>query len=340
MSNPPALLKKLLGLACVAIAATAHARAQAHTSAVSSIAYSPSGRTIAFAGRDASVRLLDATTGVLRREFRGHTGDVTFVAFAGDSKIVSCGADGTVRVWDSETGLMLRLVEVGPRPTYFAFSPTAQTLLAGDGAQFCGVWDINTGARLRSLKMPPGYTIGAGFLPDGKSVLLAGNYGLALFPRAGGRRVWPLADFSTEHVAVSPTGRHALVVSRYGRAAVKLFDFARGRLVRRFPKDFDRVACAAFAPRGDRILIAGTAYGNATAGGAAIRPVARGGTTRVVITQTRGVSAATFSPDGRRVVTGGDDGAVRVWDAFTGRLITDFGAANEPRGPIASFEEG
>jgi WD40 repeat protein len=31
--------------------------------------------------------------------------------------------------------------------------------------------------------------------------------------------------------------------------------------------------------------------------------------------------SADFSPDGRRVVTGGVDGAVRIWDATTGRAI-------------------
>jgi hypothetical protein len=36
----------------------------------------------------------------------------------------------------------------------------------------------------------------------------------------------------------------------------------------------------------------------------------------------RGVNCAAFSPDGSRVVTGGDDRAARVWDASTGAEVT------------------
>jgi DNA-directed RNA polymerase specialized sigma24 family protein len=35
-----------------------------------------------------------------------------------------------------------------------------------------------------------------------------------------------------------------------------------------------------------------------------------------------GVLAAAFSPDGQRIVTGGDDKSARVWDADTGRPVT------------------
>jgi WD40 repeat protein len=33
------------------------------------------------------------------------------------------------------------------------------------------------------------------------------------------------------------------------------------------------------------------------------------------------LGALTYSPDGRRLVTGGDDGAVRLWDPFTGEEV-------------------
>ena len=42
------------------------------------------------------------------------------------------------------------------------------------------------------------------------------------------------------------------------------------------------------------------------------------------------VTSASFSPDGRLVVTAGEDGAAKVWDAWTGRLVHTF----RHRGPV------
>jgi WD40 repeat protein len=41
------------------------------------------------------------------------------------------------------------------------------------------------------------------------------------------------------------------------------------------------------------------------------------------------VSSVAFSPDGTRVLSGGEDGAIRIWKVSTGELLgTLFGSAN------------
>lgn len=53
-----------------------------------------------------------------------------------------------------------------------------------------------------------------------------------------------------------------------------------------------------------------------------------------------GVRRATFSPDGKRIATGGDDGAVRLWDTETGSPILEIKAHKRPVDSVSFSPDG
>src|SRR6202043_335993 len=80
-------------------------RRTGHTGSVSSVAFSPNGRTIASGSYDKSVKIWDAGTGQLLRTLTGDTDAVSAVAFLPNGKrIISGSFDRTIIIWDADTG--------------------------------------------------------------------------------------------------------------------------------------------------------------------------------------------------------------------------------------------
>ena len=83
-----------------------------HSDRVTSIAFSPDGKTFVSGSADNTLKLWDVSTGKEIRTFRGHSGDVTSVAFSPDGKIIISGSgglfDNTLKLWDVSTGKEIR----------------------------------------------------------------------------------------------------------------------------------------------------------------------------------------------------------------------------------------
>src|SRR5262249_43319473 len=155
--------------------------------------------------------------------------------------------------------------------------------------------------------------IDAWFAPDGARLLTASGTGLELWRVDRAPLLGELVPAASLHAAVfGPDERRVAVAADDGQAAI--WDLARGQR--------EAILAAPGPARGDingsrngaRLVVAGAQGGvevHAADGGATVRLGGHRGT----------VNRAAFSPDGARVVTAGDDGAARIWDAATGASL-------------------
>jgi WD40 repeat protein len=91
-------------------------RLEGHTSGVTSLTFSPDGKTVVSGAHDGLLILWDIGTGTAIRQFKGHTEDVTGIVFTPDGRSIISTGDWTIRHWDIETGASLFDHRSDPRP--------------------------------------------------------------------------------------------------------------------------------------------------------------------------------------------------------------------------------
>lgn len=316
--------------------------AAAHARGVRSVAFSQDGKVLASASRGGPVILWDVES---RRPIGpplvGERRGLRVAALSPDAGAVAGGhEDGTVVLWDTRQpgsdGTPLPARHRGA-VNGLAFSPDGRWLASGGEDGGVILWDPldpTVAFRLPQARHSVGRVL---FSPDGSTLAVATSKEIMLYDARTRLplEVSPLkAAYAFEELAFSADGR---LLARSGKGFT-LWDVALGRCLWGSEKHCATVdwslnwrAGIAFSP-GGRWLAVGPKGGDPVVelwALGSMRPVTRllghGGRRWGYLTlggETGSLSyaylhALAFSPDGRLVVSGGDDGAIIFWDMQT-----------------------
>ncbi|MBI5209719.1 MAG: caspase family protein [Elusimicrobia bacterium] len=183
------------------------------------------GRIIA--GQGGVIRVWEAETGKLLREFGGRSGIVHGVAFSPDRRFLALGlSDATARVWDLEAGReVLKLAGHGGQVMAVAFSPDGKFLATGGEDHLVKVWSMPQGDQVLSLAGHSEPVTGLAVTGDGRRIVSSGHnfnpWGkkgedtLRVWDSRTGEPVWSVPSShgvgGVDGIALSPDGGLAAV---------------------------------------------------------------------------------------------------------------------------------
>jgi WD40 repeat protein len=252
------------------------------------------------------------------RTLEGHNGEVRSVAISDDGRFgLSGSVDGSVRLWELETGKEIKSFRGHSKQVWaVAFLPGGKHLASGSWDGTVRIWDEASGNLVRSIAHPLDVN-GIAISRDGKWMLTACDdksmrlWDLTTYAEV--KRFPPHANFCYA-CAFAPNGLQVASGSVDRRAMV--FELATGKLVREVEQT-NAVSCVAFSPDSKYLFTCGD---NA----AHMWDVSNGNQEKRFESAGGYVTSMGLTPDGKRLVTGGEDKLVHVWDVATGKEVTRF----------------
>ena len=282
-----------------------------HTSAVSSVAFAPDGERLLSGSFDGTARLWDVHTGETARVFDEHEGWVRAVAFAPDGgSLLTAGEDGEARVRDAATGETRHLLtDHTGSITAALFCPAGTTILTAGADGTVRLWDAGNGQLMRSFQAHDADVSAAAFSSDGARILTGGrDETVRLWESGGGESLRTFHGHTGPVTSVGFIGDGASAFSSALDGTVRLWNTATGEETRRFDTPGVTSATGLAPPA---VILAGNAAGRTT-----LWDVFRGETLREFGDHNGPIGATALSPDGLTVLTGGGDGAIKLWKTF------------------------
>lgn len=354
-----------------------------HTKAVGSVAFSPDGNWLASGGHDGNVNVWNATTGQAARALNFLSVHPPQVMFSSASQPYVLGTfDNTVRLWDGLTGDLLQMFEKFPgQLTAVRFNADwSRVITGGDDGQL-RVWDVASGRLVRTVEAHTGTVTALAVHPanlDHAAFSAGADGALNVANALTGVRLRRALDFYPGALGVAAHPQERLLAVAYADGAIRVVDWASGRLMRVLAGHTAPVTRLAFTGLGGKRVLLASAATDATvrwwdanvtqalntvklAGRALGLAVSADGqwlavsldTGPVQLIETRSgqvratlpgpkapCPALAFSPDGRWLAGASQDFDAYLWETRSGKLYRQLEGHAQPLAAITFSPDG
>ena len=257
------------------------------------------------------------------RSLADHEGWVRSIAFSPDGEKIATSTstpgqeNGMLRLWHTDTGRHLQTLTppsaYGEAIECIAFSPDGRRIAGGIGGGKVHLWNVNTGKLWQTLSLGT-WSTSVAFSRDGKKILAGGLGKAHLWNTSTGKLIQTLSTGvrTNTYVSFSPNGERIAAENTDG--SVSTWNMNTDRRIRTFKSD--RFKKVAFSSNGKKIATV-----NVFAEPEVRLWNVNTGKHLQTLSQPVNIWAVAFSPDGKRIATGDNNGAIRLWNTNTGKHL-------------------
>jgi len=290
-------------------------KGKAHARSVQGLDISPDGTLLASAG-DEVVRIWNVKTKTLQTSLWGHRQEVYTVAFSPDgTRLVSGSRDRNVNLWDVKSGNLITILhQHTDRVRKVLFSPDGRWVVSAGNDTVIKLFNLAESRVEYTLKGHRNLVRAMDFSPDGE-ILVSGGKDNAL-------RFWDVErqvdvaifkDHRQEVISldISPDGTR--IASTGNQGDTKVWSFDEDAMVATIDLSTSglKAMSLAFSPDGTRLAVGPWAPKLVPV--LLIDLVKERVTERMIMHGSR-IAGICFSPDGRLLATGSEDGCLRIID--------------------------
>jgi WD40 repeat protein len=318
---------------------------------IRSIAAVPSGAQILTAGDDKEVKVWNLGNGNMERAFLGATGAEYAVAVSKNNALVAtAGVDKIIRLYNFNDASLVGSFPTAATVRSLSFHPNNQALVSAGDDKTVTVWNV---------AFQPGNPPPPEFGKPSQTFAHSGNVSAAVYAIDGTMlltgsddktaRVWRVAaDGPTKNLqhpnlvdAVAYNKDGTLLATACHDGVVRIWDVAKATPLKQinahtqpqpsavysvaWSPDFKQVASGSL----DRSIKVWDA-----ASGALVKEIKGYDEKTAPKGHRDGVFTLTFTPDGKQLISGSSDRAIKVWNVADGAFVREFQNPNLPTAPM------
>jgi WD40 repeat protein len=255
-----------------------------------------------------------------------HEGAARQLAFSPDGKKLAAISGKGVLIWDALTGQVVRRLVTPNHCALLDFSPKGDVVVVFSAGDIT-FWDVGTGKNLRPFEVSvdealnPMYSGNLRFSPDGKFLVIhAWSSSAYLLDASQGKPVRRFGGTAEVHdVAFSTDGKQLALATL--DPSVQVFDLGTAKRLHKLDPEKGRFAYSVCFDKKSRRIAAG-GWDRITMSDV------DGTSVGVFKAKMEAVTRLAFAANGRLLLSGSQDGKIRVWDIAAGKVLRSYSGSH------------